>query len=441
MHKQSDEGKKPSRSMLKDVKIGEVSFVGRGANSGARQSLFKTDDPIPTLVKRLFNEVVTDANASKAAQELLHGMMEGTRYLKHSFIEIMEDPRIEQRKDMLRQTVQEFSAAMANMIDEAPLTKTDSPDAIKKEAAKGFLEQLDATETEEKVYEALTNAWDISAALRQSFESILKDDSIKDKQTEMKKQLNPLVKAYTDLIEGIDPTFKKEDETMSKEALEKLQKKFDDQQEVLTKTQFIAGLNDAEKVHYNGLDDAGKEAFAKMDADARATAVQEAIDKKAADEETFEMDGNVVKKSEVGPGVFAIMKAQQVRLTNAETVAKEEREKRIKKEFEDEAQTLIPHLPGTAEEKGIMLKGIRDLPKEQQDAQIKILKSSDEAMAKSMKEEGQGGGADEGNSATEKLNKLAREKADKENTTFEKAYTAVLDTKEGSDLYAKSLEK
>lgn len=455
MHKSGDEDKKPRRAMLKDVRVVEVSFVGRGANEGARQSLFKMADS-DDVSKRLFSEVMVDVQGSEAAGALLKEMLESTGYLRHSLVEIMEDPRIEQRKGMLRESIQQFSAAMASMIDNAELTKALLKIAGKTEDGKTFpvsdyafvpdkekpstwklrLTSTPGGKPDPHIVGAAVAA--LGAGFRGNKVQLPSDAKAGVIRRVRAAWLQANPNKGKDALPSILKTSEKEDE-MSTE-LEKLQKKFDEQAAALAKTQFIAGLNDAEKAHYNGLDDAGKEAFSKMDEKARKAAVKEAVDKKAADEETFEMDGHVVKKSEVGPAVFAIMKSQQARIEKAEKSAETERNARIAKEMQEEAEKLFPHLPGTPAEKSEMLKAIRAMPQEQQEKQIEMLKAADAAMAKSFTEDGQKNVKDP-SSASEKLNKMAKEKAEKDNITVEKAYDEVLKTKEGANLYAESLKK
>jgi hypothetical protein len=392
--------KKKRRNLLKDVQVNEVSFVGRGANEGARQALFKTEDS-DEVIKRLFNEVMADAKAEEEAQKLIHYMLEATGYMKRSLIEIMQNPEIEQRKDKLKQSVAEFSGVMASMIDNAELAKT-----LEEIAA------LKSTQISEEDVAELTSK--IEKAIPDFNKNLGEEDA-------------PLV-LKTD----------KEDQ-MSKEALEALQKKFDEQTAQLAKTTFIAGLNDVEKAHYNGLDEEGQVAFEKMDADARAKAVKDAIAKKEAGDETFEMDGATVKKSEVGDAMFMILKAQQARLESSEAEAAKLKAEAVSKALEEESETLWPNTPGTPAEKATMLKAIRNLPKDAQETQMNLMKSADEAFAKSFKEAGQEGGTDL-NDAADKLNKLAKDLADKTNVTIEKAYTQVLETEEGAKLYEETLK-
>lgn len=251
-----------------------------------------------------------------------------------------------------------------------------------------------------------------------------------------------LAEANTDKGEDNSPaTLKKsKEDKMSKEALEKLQKKFDELQAKLTKSEFLASMDDAQTIHYNGLDDDGKAAFAKMDDKARTAAVEEAVAKKAADDETMEVDGNTIKKSEVGAGVFAFMKAQQAKTDAAVAKADKLEAETIQKSLESEAEKMFPNMTGTATDKAAILKGIRALPKEQQDTQVKMLKAADAAMAKSFKEIGQGGQG-EASTASEKLTKMAKEYADKNSVTFEKAYSEVMDTQEGAELYGETLKR
>jgi hypothetical protein len=456
MHKSGDEDKKPRRAMLKDISIGEVSFVGRGANQGARQSLYKIADP-EDLSKRLFSEVMQDVQGSEAASALLEEMLEGTGYLRHSLVEIMEDPRIDQRKSLLRESIQQFSAAMASMIDSAELTKALQKIAGKTEDGKVFpasdyafipdkekpstwklrLTSMPGGKPDPHIVGAAV------AALGPGFRGQKVQLPSEARAGVVRRVRSAWLQANPnkgkDDLPAVLKSLEKEDETMSTE-LEKLQKKFDEQSALLTKTQFIAGLSDAEKTHYNSLDDSGKEAFEKMDAKTRQTMLKEALDKKAANEETFEMEGTVVKKSEVGPGMFAILKAQQARLDNAEKMADKLVKEAATRVLEDEAEAMLPHLAGTRAEKGLMLKGIRALPADLQEKQIAMLKAADAAMAKSFEEEGQGGKVDP-SSAGEKLNKMAADKAEKDGIPFAKAYDAVLKTTEGANLYAESLKK
>jgi hypothetical protein len=445
MHTTKSKKKKPPRSLLKDVAITEVSFVGRGANEGARQSLFKTADT-DDMLKRLFSEVMSDMKASEAAQRLLGDMCEAIGYLRHSLVEIMEDPRVEQRKDMLRQSVQEFSSALATMIDNAELTKE-----FKGVEKTQFLEEDFAYIVDDSTRMLRLTATpggapekhfvDLAmAALEKRFGDLLIDIPA-EAQVEVAKRIEDAWRKLNpgnDEIPEILTTIQKE-ETMSKEAIEKLEAEKKELEAQVAKANFLASLTDVQKEHYNGLSEEDQEAFEKLDATARQEAVDKAIATAAAKDESFEMEGQTIKKSEVGEGVFAVLKAQQTRLEKAEADAKAEKDARLKKELEDEAEKMFPHLEGTPAEKGEMLKGIRALPKDQQEKQIKMLKAADAAMEKSFKELGQGGTGDE-NTPTEKLNKLAKTRAEEKGITVAKAYAQVLETEEGAALYAETVK-
>jgi hypothetical protein len=442
MHKQGQNDAKPRRNLLKDVEIKEVSFVGRGANEGARQSLFKIADT-EDLAKRLFAEVMGDMQATKAAQKLLYEICEAVGYLKQALAEITHDSDMTEKKEAFRQSIQQFAAVAASMVDDSELQKEFI--GIAKEAFNNAKPEDFALVAD--INDRMSWRYCLTTSPGGEFEKGLADLALpyfgesrtSDRFTleEVSDTVDSFAKVWGENLPDELNTIK-EDLIMSKE-LEQLQKKNEEQEAQIAKLTFLAGLTDVEKKHYGDLDDKGKEAFEKMDSDQRQASIDEAIAKAAAADDSFEMDGETIKKSEVGAAVFAVMKAQQQRLEKAEANAEAERQARVAKELQSEAEQMFPHLEGTPEEKAEMLKGIRALPKEQQDKQIKMLKSADSAMAKAFTELGQEGGEDL-DGATAKLNKLAKEHAAANNVTFHKAYDAILKTDEGKKLYAETLK-
>jgi hypothetical protein len=458
MHKSDGENKKKNRTLLKDIRVKEVSFVGRGANEGARQVLFKTaGDDEEILAKRLFSEVMTDLKADAAAQKLVEEMLESTGFLRYSLREIMEDPRLEHRKDMLRQSVQEFSAAMASMIDNAELIKTLKKIVGKTEQGKVFPAKDYAYVPDKDK----SSTWKLRltsepggppdprivgmavAALGDGFRGQKVQIASEDRASVVARVKKAWLKANKGKSEGDLPAVLKtinndREDSMpfTAEDMEKLQKKFDEQKIELEKTKFFAGLNDVEKKHYTELNETEKQDFEKMDAETR----KKAIAKKEANEETIDIDGFEVRKSEVGDTMFVFMKAQKAKTDAAVQKAEQLQKAAKQKDLETEVEKLWPNLSGAVSEKAIILKSIRALPEEQQKAQLDMMKAADEAMAKSFKEMGKDGTGDE-DSPINKLEKMARKYADDNNVTFEKAYTKILETDEGAALYTKSLSE
>lgn len=447
-------GEKPKRHMLKDVEVTEVSSVGRGANQGAAVTLLKTADGEEVL-KQSFDEALRDMGMSEKLMELMGDMFKMNRALRSSLHSIMEDPKVTDKKAALRESVSQFAGAMESVIQDTDVIK-EIGKASKTERGEKFPSgdyayvpdpekpstwKLRLTETPGGGPSARIVGMAV-AALGEGFRGQKAQIPAKDRAKVVARVRAAWLKANKNKGEKDLPAVLKsqEEENMDKEAMDKLQKSNDELQAKLAKSEFMASLTDVEKTHYNGLDEDGKATFEKMDASARKATVDEAIAKKAADDETIDVDGTTIRKSEVGPGVFAFMKAQQAKTDAAVAKAEKLEADAVQKSLEAEAEKLFPNMAGTAADKAQMLKGIRALPKEQQETQITMMKAADEAMGKSFKEVGQGGTTD-GSSATEKLDKMAKELSAKESITFEKAYSKVLETKEGSDLYEETLSK
>lgn len=438
---------KKKRAMLKNVVINEISSVGRGANEGARVTLLKTaDDGMKT-----FSELL---RAEKIDDEVLNDTWRIHRCFQDSIRSIITDDSITDKRAAMQEQLAPLMSAYATMVDDAATAaaihkafKTEGgeefpakdyayvPDKEKPSTWKLRLTSTPGEDPDPRIIGMAVAA--LSSGFRGQKVQIPTDDRAKVVARVRAAWLKANKDKGEDDLPAVLKKSDEEEKNMSKE-LEKLQKSYDELQAKLAKSEFLASLTDIEKTHYAGLDDKGKEAFEKMDADARNTAVEAAIAKKAADDETIEVEGAVIRKSEVGPGVFAFMKSQQVRIDKAEKKADKLEAEAVQKSLEDEAEKLFPHLTGTPAEKADLLKGIRALPADKQEAQIKIMKAADASMAKGMKEIGQGGKGEE-DSAAGKLNKMAKEHAEKNKVTFEKAYSDVLETEEGKKLYGESL--
>jgi len=215
----------------------------------------------------------------------------------------------------------------------------------------------------------------------------------------------------------------------------------------------LAWMNDEQKAVWKGLTEAQIAELMKQDMEPRLAAVDALIKSQESketpvekgDDETMELNGQTIAKSEIGATAFMILKGQnsqmeklEKKLQASEDFAKEERQKRINKELADEAQSRWPNLPGTAVEKAETLKMIKGLPEEAQEAQFRMLDAGN-ASASSMFKEFGGSGTPDGSSPTEKLDKLAKSYSAENKVSYAKAYDAVLQTPEGQKLYEKAL--
>jgi hypothetical protein len=163
--------------------------------------------------------------------------------------------------------------------------------------------------------------------------------------------------------------------------------------------------------------------------------------KKAADEAGFDVaDGKIVKRAEIEYIEFdgerieksavpaALLKALEAKDAALADLRKKDEEVALAKRGETE----LPNLAGTALTKGKLL-AVADAE------MIATLKAADAAMKKAMEEVGHNK-TDE-TTATERLNKMAQDYADKNGVTFHKAYAEVIKTADGMKLVGESRDE
>lgn len=304
-----------------------------------------------------------------------------------------------------------------------------------------FMDSLNQIMIEEEAEVLFSTVWDMQYALRNSIRNTIEDSQITNKKeviqaniTDFATALSGII-ASTSIIKTGGKTMGKEKTTeeLITEAVGPIQKKLDI-------AESVAKMDDQTKAYYNSLDDSGKDSFLKMSDDDQGKLIKEAVDNIAKNDETFESGGGTIRKSEVGETVFKALKDSKTRADNAEKIAKEERDKRELQDFSKTAEATYGNLPGSTDEKGAVLKAIDGLSEVVQKTLEGMLKAGNEGIDQSnlYKEIGDGSTPTVG-TAEEKLNKMAKEKAEKDSMTVAKAYDAILKTTEGSELYQKSL--
>ncbi|UFK26762.1 hypothetical protein [Roseobacter phage RDJL6] len=210
----------------------------------------------------------------------------------------------------------------------------------------------------------------------------------------------------------------------------------EDLQKQLDRANQVAKMNDAQKAHFETLDEAAQDKFLAKSADDRQAEV-DAVAKNAADADpvVYTTSAGLELRKSAGDALIAMAKSN-------DAIAKENAE--LKKnaadaEIRKRAETDLAHLPGDVDTRVALLKSVDAIEDEtQREAAMNALKAQNDAMAKAFKTAGHGGTAPD-NSATEQLDALAKAHAEKENVSFAKAYDAVLDTAKGQELYAQSL--
>ena len=188
---------------------------------------------------------------------------------------------------------------------------------------------------------------------------------------------------------------------------------------------------------FDTLDEEAKKKFILKSADDRKAAI-DAVTKAKTDSDPVEYtttDGVEIRKSAGVAVITALKSNDELRKENVEL-----RKQREQEELEKRAESELKYLPGDVKTRASMLKAIDSIEDEaQRKAAHNALKAQNAAMAEAFKTQGHGGGQSEPGSPEEELDKLAVAHAEKKNVTKAVAYVEVLKTKQGQDLYAKSV--
>ena len=146
-------------------------------------------------------------------------------------------------------------------------------------------------------------------------------------------------------------------------------------------------------------------------------------------------DGVEIRKSAGVAVITALKSNDELRKENADL-----RKDREQEALEKRAASELKYLPGDVKTRAAMLKAIDGIEDEsQRTAAHNALKAQNAAMAEAFKTRGHSGGQSEPGSPEEELDKLAKAHAEKKNVSEAVAYTEVLKTEQGRELYAKSV--
>lgn len=166
-------------------------------------------------------------------------------------------------------------------------------------------------------------------------------------------------------------------------------------------------------------------AKAKTDAEAELA--------KAKGDETFtKHDGSVISKNKVGADTFSMLKDMNDEIVKSRTAAETS-------ELAKRAETEFKNIPGSIDSKVSILRLAKRAPEADRTALEELLKSHDAMVAAGMKTLGKSkpGAADEnGDDPEDKLDSMAKARAEKDGIGFDAAMAKVLETSEGAALYA-----
>lgn len=191
-------------------------------------------------------------------------------------------------------------------------------------------------------------------------------------------------------------------------------------------------LDDSERAFMKAMPKDQQDAFLNASVQDRATAVKKA---KEGDEVVYKTDdGREFRKSD-DPRLVAMAKQHD----DTARELKKAREEQAASNFAKRAQEEIPHLPGTATERGALLKAIEAMPQEQRASALAAVKAGSAAMSGTFKRHGS---ADAGATVDESnpnafLEAKAREYAKAKSVSYFDAYAVVKN--DYPEVYAKAV--
>jgi hypothetical protein len=115
-----------------------------------------------------------------------------------------------------------------------------------------------------------------------------------------------------------------------------------------------------------------------------------------SDDESLEVGGQVITKSQVGEAQFAIFKSQNEAIAKAHDELAKERDRREMVELKKRADDEFPELPGTLDERANMLRAIGKLDEPLRKAFEKVFKQSQSLASKAFESVGYAGGHETG---------------------------------------------
>ena len=392
---------KPHR--LKNLRLDEISLVDRPANALSKISIWKRDtqtaiekadrQPIVDLCKSAFDgQMSTDfrqALSDEMERQRLFEVEEELFPLMDALRESTQTSAInmtgEDRDQQIRDNVEAFLSAVRSRID---------------------------GETMEKSLMAFNKAdhEDMSETEKSRFKELLEKEKMSEKDARAK-----VVSERTNKNAGSpgdNPSDNKGD-TMSEDTKKQLGD-LKNQVDQLTK-QFDTLAKQAES---HGLS-------VKKSEDG-SVSVQ-----KAEAEEYVEVGGEKVAKSAVPAPVL-----KQIEFQNDQIRKMQERQE--SEDLRKRAETEIPNLKGTPDQRGALLKSIDSIADEEsRKAVMETLKSADAISKSSFQEIGKSA-ADDDSSATSRLNKMATDHASKQGISFHQAFAEVTKDDSGKQLLTES---
>ena len=457
---------------LRNVRLGELSLVKRGANKGARTVLIKTGDrdygdaAYVTLLKRDFT-----AEERRAAADAGEAMSDGSYPIKTvaDLENAIQSVGRADNPDAVKTHIKRRAKALG-ATDKIPDTWSKSADplakallAVAKQEEDGGALSTFADELAE--LEGCQEVCTLLNVLQQNLFEIMSDDdavaadkvaamgvsvgqflsTLRDRFPDAETQLTKLLKQneataafFTEAPHGKDTPMTEAE----KQQLADLTKKVDDMTKVngdLKKELAKASMSDEHKAYMAQMPEEKRGDFSNLDAAGRDAFMTKNPVKKSTDkDESFTIGTNAIKKSDVGEGVFNVIKAlHETTVSQAAQLAKAE-DNRTETELVAKARTDYPNVPGEPLDKARVLKALDKVDPKVRETVEKIMAFANKAASDRLSELG-GGGEIEIGTAEQELNKLAKAHATEHKVDFAKAYDHVLTSNPA--LYQKYLQE
>ncbi len=208
----------------------------------------------------------------------------------------------------------------------------------------------------------------------------------------------------------------------------------------LKRSTSIIGLSPKDREFFDSLtDEVKKDEFLSMSPENRKELILN-MEKNAQDSDPVvytTTDGTVMRKS-AGDSLIALAKSNdrlQKRLDASEAAL-------FQKSLEDRVLIELQYMPGTVADRAALLKAVEAMPTENRTGALNALRAQNVAMAKAFETQGVTmEGIPQDHSPQAKLEKMAKALTDKDsNLSPEVAFSKVLDTAEGRELYTASLQ-
>lgn len=305
----------------------------------------------------------------------------------------------------------------------------DADPAVIAKDALSFREILAQRIEEKNLADRFTAIWDLTYALRESIESIVKDEDVQSQQSLLEQTVSEFWAAMTETLPGLTLSLEKQGETMTIEELRKsLETAQQERDAALAENALLKGMSAREKAYYDTLSEDMKKKFMGMKQDERTAAMD-----KAGFQKSEPTEEDLLKA--LPASVRKMVEDAQAAAAEAQRIAKAEQDKRETAELIAKAEREYSNVPGKAEEKAAILKHLAAAPEDVRKSIETLLKQYQALVVNGFVAKGHSQDVDPASPA-EQLNKMANELAVQKSLSFAAAYDEVITgTEQGRSLY------